>query len=40
MRNGGLASAATASQSKAAPTDTNFVMADGITKPKNQWQQT
>jgi hypothetical protein len=27
------------SQSKAAPTDT-FVMADGITKPNNQWQET
>jgi hypothetical protein len=27
-------------QSKAAPTDTDFVMADGITKPTNQWQET
>ena len=42
MRNGGLAGgpASFAAQSKAAPTDTTFVMADGITKPNNQWQET
>jgi hypothetical protein len=37
-RIGGRASFA--AQSKAAPTDTNFVMADGTTKPKHQLQQT
>jgi hypothetical protein len=28
-----------AAQSKAAPTDPNYLMADGMTKPKNQLQQ-
>jgi hypothetical protein len=36
---GGRTGASFAAQSKAAPTDTNFVMADG-TKPKHQLQQT
>jgi hypothetical protein len=29
-----------AAQSKAAPTDLNYLMADGITKPKDQLQET
>jgi hypothetical protein len=41
MGKGGLAGGPVsfAAQSKAAPTDTSFLVADG-TKPKNQWQQT
>jgi hypothetical protein len=38
MRNGGLASCA--AQRKAAPSDTNYLMANGFTKPTNWLQQT
>jgi hypothetical protein len=37
MGNGGLASCA--AQRRASPSDTNYLMANGFTKPKNQWQQ-